>query len=369
MAKRLTDNALIEHFGKSHISRVHLESVNTKLMEAQDAARQKEIIAWLSPSAYDVDFYKADLTAVRNLRHRVTCTWILGKDGFARFKTGFSVQESLIWIYARPGAGKTILSSFLIDHFQSYAGEAVPISTMYFFCKSTDSDKNTSTSILKSLLYQLYIVVQDPNEQRSLSDDIGIALERSGQQKATNFDTLWTLFSSHITQSNPPIIILDALDECIDPQPLIRAFKSISGANQVKILVTSREEAHLRAEFRNILNFEITLEDISADIAAYVKAKVLASPRLSNHPAGDIVIKRLCRCHDGMFLWVYLVLKELKGCISVAQVNKAISDLPRGLDDVYGVILRRLNKTLSIASADLCKKIFMWIIYATVRIS
>src|SRR5436853_1404708 len=88
-----------------------------------------------------------------------TCQWTSKKDAFRKWSTpsgstSSDSHENLLWIYAKPGAGKTILASYLIDWCRkNYTAQDGNI--LYFFCKNTDSDKNTATAVIRSLLYQL----------------------------------------------------------------------------------------------------------------------------------------------------------------------------------------------------------------------
>ena len=166
---------------------------------------------------------------------------------------------------------------------------------------------------------------------------------------------------------NPPtLIVLDALDECQGSEQLIQGFKSLLLSDLIKVIVTSRKEAHLFTQLRSNLSLEITAEDINSDIVAYVEAKVLGSPRLSHPMVRDLVITRLSTGHSGMFLWVYLMLKELKSCFSMSQVQGVLANLPKGLDGIYKSILKRLGDNLPAASFDLCRKVLIWVVSAFV---
>ena len=359
--------ALADHIGESKATNADQQRVNSEVLEVQSSTRKKEITAWLAPVAYDVEYFSNDLAGAKILRHPKTCVWVLEKPEMMQCcSTSNRSEESLLWICANPGAGKTILSSFLIDHFESEEMAPIKGNVLYFFCKNTDVDKNTPTTVVRSLVYQLYKLVKDRKARQSLNDDLGLALDRSGQQKAVNFTVLWQLFSTHITNLGPVTIILDALDECQDPKQLIEGLKKLSEIESITVIVTSRKEMHLHNELKCVSSIEITPEDIDADIAAFVEAKVEASARLSNPLVHDLVITKLCSAHDGMFLWVYLVLKELKSCISVAQVQDALAKLPTGLDGIYKSILQRLQTTLTRSSLDLCSKILTWVVSAAV---
>ena len=153
------------------------------------------------------------------------------------------------------------------------------------------------------------------------------------------------------------LIILDALDECQDSEQLIQGFKSILFSSSIKIIVTSRKEAHLYTQLKSDLSLEITTEDINSDIVAYVEAKVLGSLRLSHTRVRDRVIARLSTDYSDMSLWVYLMLKELKSFFSVTQVQGVLANPPQGLNEIYQSILQQLRDNLSTASLDLCYKV------------
>ena len=315
-----TGAALAQHIGDSKIAQIDQQSLNLKISQTQRLMRRKEITAWLAPAAYDVEYYSNDLANARALRHPNTCKWVLDKQEMIQLSNANNEpQESLVWISANPGAGKTILSSFLIDHFMSGAAESAVKNVFYFFCKETDADKNTAVAVSRTLLYQLYNSVKDQEVHASLDDDVGLALDRSGQQKAVNFTVLWELFANYVQRVTPSLIILDALDECQDSGPLIEGLKKLSILDSIRVILTSRKESHLHTKLQDSSSIEITPEDINTDIAAFVEAKVDVSSRLSHPLVRNRIITKLCNAHDGMFLWVYLMLKELKSCFSVTR--------------------------------------------------
>lgn len=58
----------------------------------------------------------------------------------------------------------------------------------------------------------------------------------------------------------------------------------------------------------------------------------MASPRLSHNLVRERIINMPNDAHDGMFLWVYLMLKELKSCVSVVQVQEVLTKMPKGIE-------------------------------------
>ena len=111
--------------------------------------------------------------------------------------------------------------------------------------------------------------------QIRLIADIEHALDKSGKRQAVDFAPIWATFADHIKCIAPALIVLDALDECRDSEQLLQGLKSISSSELIKVIVTSRREAHLFTQLGSCRSLEITAEDIGSDIVAYVEAKVM----------------------------------------------------------------------------------------------
>ena len=254
----------------------------------------------------------------------------------------------------------------MIDHYTFEDDRFQREKVFYFFCKSTDADKNNATVVIRSLLYQLYKSTKDEETQIKLTTDVEQALDKSGKRQAVDYASIWAIFADNVKGISRVLIVLDALDECQDSEQLIQGMKSLLCSGLIKVIATSRKEAHIFTQMRSNLSLEITAEDINSDIVAYVEAKVLGSPRLSHSMVRDRVITRLSTGHSGMFLWVYLMLKELKSCFSMTQVQGVLANLPKGLDGIYQSILQRLRDNLPAASLDLCFKVLTWVVSAIV---
>ena len=330
----------------------------TSLSEARDSSKQKEIITWLAPTGYAVDYYMEDFANAKAARHANTCQWVLARDAFVQFSQVTHSGGSFLWIYAQPGAGKTVLAAFLIDRI---ALHHQPGCVLFFFCKDTDDDKRTPIAIARSLLYQLFRALRQRSMETFLTEEISLAIEESGHRTALKFAAVWQIFTNHISHLAPVTVVVDALDECRDSETLIRSLRSMADAHNVGIILTSRKEEYLYQLLHQSPSLEVAPDDIDADIKAFVEAKVSASPRLSHPSVSSLLVKRLCESHGGMFLWVQYMLKELKSCVSVEQVQEELEELPKGLDAVYQRILERLQDTLDKQTFKLCSKVLTWV--------
>lgn len=355
LTKLALESALAEHIGESRIARTQQQIMMTSLSEAQSSSRQKEVITWLAPTGYAVEYYKEDFENAKAARHANTCQWVMARDAFVQFSQVTHSGGSFLWIYAQPGAGKTVLAAFLVALRQRSG------CVLFFFCKDTDDDKRTPVAIARSLLYQLFQALRQRATETVLTEDICLAIKESGHKKALNFATVWKIFAGHISHLGPATIVVDALDECRDSEILIQSLRSMAGAYNIGIILTSRKEEYLYQLLHQSPSLEVVPDDIDADIKAFVEAKVSASPRLSHPSVSSLVVKRLCESHKGMFLWVQYMLKELKSCVSREQVQEELQELPKGLDAVYQRILERLQDTLDKQTFKLCSKVLTWV--------
>lgn len=333
------------------------------LLEAQSSSRQKEIIAWLAPTSYGVDYYMEDFANAKAARHTNTCQWLLARDSFVRFSQTIPQDDTFLWIHAQPGAGKRVLAAFLVDHFVSRQQSGC---VLFFFCKDTDDDKRTPTAVARSLLYQLFRALRERLMASALIQELSDAMAESGHRTALNFPAIWRIFSNSISDLTPAMIIVDALDECRDSEILIQNLRFLASSCDVAVILTSRKEEHLYRLLHQSPSLEVSPDDIDADIKAFVEAKVAASPRLSQPSVKSLIVKRLCESHEGMFLWVQYIVKELKSCVSLEQVQEELRELPKGLDAMYQRILQRLQETLEKQTLELCSKILTWVTTAVV---
>ena len=359
--ERLEKLATVQHFHDSRKAMIEQQSVNSTLLKAQDLEHQRDLVAWLAPTTYEVDYFIDDLVNARAVRHVDTCRWVLVKDVFIHFSQRFLQEGSLLWIYAQPGAGKTVLSAFLVDYFSHG-----PV--LYFFCRNTDTERNKSIAVLRSLLYQLFQALRKRSMSSSMSEDLTSAMIESGQKKGSNFHKMWSIFFNHITDLGPATLLVDALDECEDSSTLVTKLQSVANSRHVAVILISRKEDILYRLLHQSDSLEITAEDVDADIKAFVEAKVNASSRLSHPSVRDLVITRLCEPHQGMFLWVSLVWKELKSCVSVPEVHEALELLPSELNAVFTRILKGLRDSLDKPTLRLCSKVLTWVVTAIVSV-
>lgn len=265
----------------------------------------------------------------------------------------------MLWLTGVPGAGKTVLSSFVINRCSEVSCEKPSAPIIFFFFKKTDTDKNSVLAASRSLLYQLYSLYP-----ASLSADILLMRDGSGKDRALSDQRLWDLAVKHARNLANLTIVLDALDECDDVDVLIERLKTLLQCCCAKVFVVSRREENITLALEDYPTIIIGQEDIEADICSYVTAEVGRIPRFRGKSIQQRITRALSSGHGGMFLWAYLMIKELKEVGTVRQVDDALRSLPKGLEKMHEMIITRLDATLHSAHRQLATKILAWIVCA-----
>ena len=329
---------------------------------SKQLSRQNEICKWLAPldNESGCDHYLEDLADARSLRLPNTCHWIKPRSEYEVWSTCEpSSKSSLLWIHAIPGAGKTILASYIIDDAVKSSSSTV----LYFFFKNGDSDKNTAVAAVRALIYQLLQHSSFAHTKR-LYDEIHKCKERTAHTRAVNLMQLWDVFAKHCSSVTSPIIVLDALDECRDISKLLPHVLRLTNIAQVRIAFTSRREPELKEALQGIQSLAIGLEDVRDDIRVYLDYRVATSRFMSDPRVRSRIVRILNAQSKGMFLWVRLMVDELESCVTIAQVEDTLSTLPEGLPEVYQRILRRLQTSLKRAQREFCSRLLKWLVLA-----
>ena len=162
----------------------------------------------LSPSKAQDDLYRRSLEYMPG-----SYDWIWDTSQARNFFAS-SASTSMI-IQGRPGSGKTILSSFIIQSLMKREEQAV----LYFFCQAGDPEKREITCILRTILSQLLVVDQ------SLYETLDPFYTRSGRTKADSYVEVYDAISLALSKVKETklVVVIDALDECQKCEDLVQA--------------------------------------------------------------------------------------------------------------------------------------------------
>lgn len=240
---------------------------------------------WLLAPDPTFNYQKALLERQEN-----TGQWFLQSRQYQNWR----VTGSSIWLHGIPGCGKTILSTTIVENIQQYTAEDPGKALAYFYFDFKDQQKQGPDSMVRSLIYQL--------SHRFVS--MPVELERLYESCAKGDiqphpDALLTILQPVFQTFLHTFIIIDALDECVQREDLLKVIRMIFSW-QIKglhLLVTSRREGDIDNTLGQLLNkrsiLSIRAEDLTHDIQLYINKRLYDDVRLQKWCKDPILRQRI----------------------------------------------------------------------------
>jgi Cdc6-like AAA superfamily ATPase len=184
--------------------------------------------------------------------------------------------NSALWIYGIPGAGKTILSTLVIDEVLTRKRSS-SIGTAYFHVRHDDRNSQVPSNVLGSLISQLA-----RQNSAALDDVVELHAQHrreGGLTTTLEEDDLIQLLFDIFKHFIDTFIMIDGLDECLtvfdrDRKRLIDCLTNIhrKGNCPVHTLIFSRDELDIRKSL-TVTEFQVvSIAAKSADLCLYVNA-------------------------------------------------------------------------------------------------
>lgn len=353
--------------GLSSSPRMAASAIANSILEAARMlhdAEEQAIVKWLGPPAdapYGIDFYEVDRDSAFGDKHGGSCEWILGHPKYEKWRLSAANSPcAFLWINAVPGAGKTVLSAFLTLHAQAAAsGQDHP--PLYFLFRQADSNKNTASAAARSLLFQ---ALSRARHTPGLYQQMLQTISTAKAENTKSFQKIWALLFHYLIKAGAQVLIVDAIDECVDSNTIINGLNDVIKRTSTRIIATSRPGTLLHEQMLAMTLFDMGQDQIKADIAAYVEHRTetgpLSAPQL-RRPVIDAVVSKA----DGMFLWVKLLLDDLASKFSEQEVLNALQSIPEGLDALFVTILSRLKATRKVSEQRFSRHVLTWLTCAS----
>ena len=154
----------------------------------------------------------------------------------------------------------------------------------YFYFDFNDAEKQSSKKAIRSLMLQCAQQARDGAQ----------ALEqlyhkcRDGQQQPAE-DTVQSLLQDTLAGPGQKFVVLDALDECTDPEGMLTFLHTVAQAQYsgLRILATGRRDRDIDAHLSLVAEYNIDIQSavVDQDIRVYVQARLTTDPKLRKWPA------------------------------------------------------------------------------------
>ncbi|KAF2101197.1 hypothetical protein NA57DRAFT_72640 [Rhizodiscina lignyota] len=301
--------------------------VNT-IQAAMSDAQIEQVLKWLEHT---------NPSSIHNrscaLQEQHTCTWMLRSPEWRQWLMG-TLNQRLLWISGIPGAGKTILASFLIQTAKEHtiARESDRIIHVYYYCYFAHN-QDEGIPLLRWVVSQLC--------QRAKRIPDGIR-ETCADNHAPTVACLLSALSDILKDFDVVYLFIDAVDESQAPRDeILRILRSLATEpcyNNLRLLATSRDyhdiETNLLGTSTRISMSNSLVEE---DIRTYVHSALRSSRKFSRLPAPLLteIEDALVKGAKGMFRWAVCQIDILGRLYAESDIRAALRSLPRTLDETY----------------------------------
>ncbi|KAL2813093.1 purine and uridine phosphorylase [Aspergillus granulosus] len=197
-----------------------------------------------------------------------TGQWLISS---AEFQQWLRAPQKTLFCPGIPGAGKTILTSIVINHITKHTFEENNIGVAYLYCNFQRKDDQRIEDLLSSLLKQL------AERQTSLPGEVKeLYNQHKHERTRPAFEDIASTLHEVIVKYSRVFIVIDALDECQTSEGCRTKLLSEIFKLQIKcginIFATSRINAEIEKLFCDALSLEIRAKE--SDVELYLDKRM-----------------------------------------------------------------------------------------------
>ncbi|KAL8900483.1 MAG: hypothetical protein Q9192_001044 [Flavoplaca navasiana] len=303
----------------------------------------------------------ADERAFKRERQAGTGTWLLDLPEMINWLEN---PQDALWIYGIPGAGKTTLSTLVVDEILSRK-RSNSVGTAYFYVRHDDKESHKPSSVLGSLISQLA-----RHNREALSDLMNLYTQNQTHGLAAPDEEDLKEKLHDISQHFMEVyIMIDGLDECGPPydagrRRLVKAVAELHTIKEgsVRTLVFSRKESDIEKEFVHMQFNTVSIAATSGDLRLFANAW---SGELDVHSEGlkAEIIDALVNEANGMFLWVRAQVDYLQRLPNDKEKRKALIRLPPDLPQTYIRIFETMDNIYPKQTTIYIKRLLTWLVF------
>lgn len=296
-----------------------------------------------------------DLSFYSDRRMPETCSWILSNPIYQAW-IECPLHAQTLWINGSAGSGKSILASFLIDHYHREG-----TGCYYYFFRSGNRIQRGINTFLRTLAFQL---AQNSSLYKQYLEDVnetGVRVEKSDAK--STWQKLFVSASTQLATMVPIFVVIDGLDESDSPQTLLNLLSSASTNVPLRLVIVSRPTSALSANFdkfpKTMLVTRLSAESTKHDIPLFVEKELQ-----SLHGDGSFrrqVTEQIINGASGNFLWVHLATQEVLDCQTQGEIAQVLQEIPTGMQPLYERMEDAMVRNLRPANQRLSKALLTWV--------
>lgn len=258
----------------------------------QNEQRSKEILDWLLE-----DDYGAQQSDLLRRRQAGTGQWLLDSP---EYQNWVATPQTTLFCPGIPGAGKTMLTSIVVDDMQNRLTDDEHASMAYLYCNFRRQQEQTVEHLLSSILRQL------AQDQPSLPECVQSLRDKHKKNTKPSLEHLTTTLLALIDMFSKVYIVVDALDECQlsdgSRAQFLNTIFYLQSASKVNIFATSRFITDITDVFAEATSLEIRAHD--EDIRRYLEGSICQLPACVTRSLElqEEIVTKIILAVDGM--WV-----------------------------------------------------------------
>jgi Cdc6-like AAA superfamily ATPase len=231
--------------------------------QRQDDQDRRKILDWLTT----IDYAPQQHDFISR-RQAGTGQWLLDS---VEFQTWLDTDKQTLFCPGIPGAGKTILTSIVVEHLGKKYYSDTTVGIAYLYCNFRRQDEQNAHNLLANLLKQL------AQGQSSLPVNVkNLYDHHQTRMTRPSLDEISKAIQSVAAMYSRVFIIVDALDECQSndgcrPRFLSEIF-TLQAQCGTNIFATSRFIPEIQKEFEGSIMLEIRASN--HDVQRYLDGKI-----------------------------------------------------------------------------------------------
>ncbi|KAF5586691.1 ankyrin repeat [Fusarium pseudocircinatum] len=307
----------------------------------------REIIRWLertNPSSlHNIAFDKHE---------PLTTAWVTNSS---QWKDWVSLESEtrLMWIYGLPGAGKTVLASYVIEELEKLCEPADGRFCSYYYCHYSHNQD-------EAVPFLSWIIGQACRQISWIPPELKRLHDRGCE--STSADLTQTL-EIILQKLDSLYIVIDAVDESTPREELLSIIETLTvdeRFEKIRILATSRQYFDIEHSLGEISeSISMSNKMVDADIRRFERARLRSSHRLKRwHERFDEIEDILAAMAQGMFRWAECQIQAIERLRDQSKLQQLLSDLPKDLGETYV----RIFEAIPEEDRPLVRCILTWVI-------
>ncbi|XEU97295.1 hypothetical protein FSHL1_002581 [Fusarium sambucinum] len=328
-----------------------------------DRKEDVEILDWLTPIDYGLQ--QSDYLS---RRQPGTGNWLLESEEFLGW---LAASNQTLFCPGIPGAGKTILTSIIVDFLNSRFNKDSEIGIAYIYYNFRRHHEQKIGDLLASVLKQLTQCRKPlPESVKRLYD------QHQAIRTRPSLDEILGLLQSVVAMHSRVFIIVDALDECLASDGCRMRFLSelfnLQAKHGINIFATSRFIPEIMEQFETSPSIEIRASP--DDVGRYLEDHMGQLPSFvrQDRQLQKEITMGISKATDGMFLLAQLYLGFLRDKLTVNDIRSTMETfLKQGqeqgedhkvqvLASAYEEAMERINGQMP-GMKILATKVLLWI--------